>query len=69
MHQKNHCHRRRQEGEDSETEEDDEAGVEEEYGEEDGGEGHLRVAGALGLLNDDNQAILGARRRTGNWRQ
>ena len=45
------------------------AGVEEEDGEEDGGEGHLGVAEALGLVNDDDQVMLGARRRTGNWRQ
>ena len=45
------------------------AGVEEEDGEEDGGEGHLGIAEALGLMNDDDQVMLGARRRTGNWRQ
>ena len=66
-HQKDHCHgpaeeEEEEEEQDGEEEQDDD---EEEVG---AVGGLLGVAEALGLVNEVDQSLLGARRRTGVWR-
>ena len=65
-HQKDHCHGPADQEEEGEEGEGDEQGDEEE--EVGAGGGLLGVAEALGLVNEVDQSLLGARRRTGVWR-